>query len=427
MSFLLLFLLLIAVGLPVVFALALAPAMMFVADGDGTFLPLLVRRTLAGIDQFPVMAVPFFILAGELMNRGGITQRLITFSDALVGSARGGLAQVNVLTSVLFAGLSGSAVADTSAVGSVLVPAMHRAGYARRFAAAVTAASSVIGPILPPSGIMIIYAFVMNVSVGAMFAAGIVPGLVLAGGLMVATGLIARRRGYGASSHRWTWTTRGRALVEALPALVGPVIILGGILGGVVTPTEAGAVAVAYALVVGWGVTRVLDWNTLWTAFLKAGVLSGLILLLVGTATAFGSVVSLSGTAQQLTQSILGLTEQPLLLLLFVNVALLVVGMFLDAGPAILILGPILAPAMIARGVDPLHFAVIMCVNVTVGLATPPMGLVLFAAAGVAKERVEHIVREMVPFLAVEMVVILVVTYVPGLSLALPRALGLYG
>lgn len=425
-SFLLLFLVLIVVGVPIVFALVLAPAVYYAAQGDAVYIGMLVRRTVAGIDQFPVMAIPFFILAGEIMNRGGITRSLINLSEALVGFARGGLAQVNILTSILFAGLSGSAVADTSAVGSVMVPAMEKSGYSKRFAAAVTAASSVIGPIIPPSGIMIIYAFVMNVSVASMFAAGIVPGALVGVALMLATWRIASKRGYGATDRKWTWPMRAMALWKAIPALLAPAIILGGIIGGVFTPTEAAAVAVGYSLLVSMVFSRTLKLRHLPSILYSTAVASGAILLLVGTAVAFGSVVSLSGVAAQLSEAVLSFGDNPLILLLCVNVALLVVGMFLDAGPAILILGPMLAPAMIAKGVDPLHFAIVMCVNLTVGLATPPVGLVLFAASSVAKERVEHVAVEIMPFLAVEIAVVLLVTFFPALSLTIPNMLGLH-
>jgi len=329
-----------------------------------------------------------------------------------------------VLSSMLFAGLSGSAVADTSALGSMLVPAMEKQGYTRRFAAAITAASSVIGPIIPPSGIMIIYAYVMGESVAALFLAGIVPGILIGGGLMLMVRFMANRYDFPVASEKYTWGQRGKAGLKAFFPLLTPVIILGGILGGVFTPTEAAAVAVAYALIISLFVIRSMSFRDLPDVLTRAGLTSSVVLLLVGAAMSFKTVVSLSHAPEQLAAFILTLTENPLILLFLINLLLFVVGMFLDAGPAIIILGPILGPVFIDLGVEPIHFAIIMCVNLTVGLATPPMGLVLFVAAAVSKERVTTIARAILPFLAVEIVVILLITFIPALSLTVPRLTG---
>jgi len=368
--------------------------------------------------------VPFFILAGEVMNAGGVTGSLVRFAQTMIGHVRGGLAQVNILSSILFAGLSGSAVADTSALGKMLVPAMEQNGYSRPFAAAVTAASSVIGPIIPPSGIMIIYAFVMNVSVAGLFAAGIVPGILVCGGLMAVTSMIARRRNFPAASRRATWRERQTTLFKTLPALMTPVILLGGILTGVFTPKEAAAVAAVYAIIVSLFVMRTLTLADLPKIFVSAAAQSGVILLLVGAAVTFAWIITVSGMAGSIADGIAGTTENALILLLLVNLFLFVVGMFLDAGPAILILGPVLAPIFISMGIDPLHFAIVMCVNLTVGLATPPMGLVLFVASSISGVKPDRIAMEMAPFLAVEIAVIFLITYVPALSMTIPRLLG---
>lgn len=419
------FILLLAAGAPVVFALLIAPAFSLALDGETIYLKALLSRLYNGMDSFPLMAVPFFILAGEIMNRGGITESLVRFAQTLIGHVRGGLAQVNILSSVLFAGLSGSAVADTSAMGKMLIPAMEKAGYSRRFSAAVTAASSVIGPIIPPSGIMIIYAFIMNVSVGGLFAAGIVPGLLIAVGLMLMTSRIARIRKYPVAGRRATFAERGRALRKSAPALLTPVILLGGILSGIFTPTEAAAVAASYALLVALFVMRTLTARELPDLFREAALQSGVILLLVGAALGFAWVISISGLAGNIASRMGAISGNPLIMLFMLNIFLFVIGMFLDAGPAIMILGPVLGPIFVDIGIDPLHFAILMCVNVTVGLATPPMGLVLFVAAAVSNEKVEAIIGEMLPFLAVQVAVIFLLTYVPSLSLTLPRLLGL--
>jgi tripartite ATP-independent transporter DctM subunit len=423
--FLPLFLILILIGMPIFFAMLAAPGSMLMLLDMNRDIPLLFRNIYNGIDSFPLMAIPFFMLAGELMNRGGITLSLVHFSQSLLGHIRGGLAHVNIFSSMLFAGLSGSAVADTSALGSMLIPAMEKNGYKRKFAAAITAASSVIGPIIPPSGIMIIYAYTMEVSVAALFAAGLVPGVLVGVALMAITSVMARKYDFPIASQKASWRERGQAARGAFLPLLTPVIILGGILGGIFTPTEASAIAVAYALVLSLFITRTLKMRELPEIFNKAAMSSAVVLLLVGAAIAFKTVVSLSHVAEDLANYVLGLSDSVYMLLFMINILLFVVGMFLDAGPAIIILGPILGPVFISMGVDPVHFAIIMSVNLTVGLATPPMGLVLFVASSVSGEKVETISRAILPFLAVEIVVIFLITYFPAISMTIPRLLGL--
>lgn len=424
-AFFWIFILLLALGTPVVFALLIGPGLSLLLDGETQYFAALLARFYNGIDSFPLLAVPFFILAGELMNSGGITAAIVRFAQSLVGHVRGGLAQVNILSAMLFAGISGSAVADASAIGKMMVPAMERAGYARAFSAAVTAAAAVIGPVIPPSGIMVLYGFVMNVSVGALFAAGIVPGLMIGLGLMLTTRLLAGRYRLPAAAAKATWRERGTAFRGAYLALLMPVILLGGMLSGIFTATEGAAVACAYALIVSIFVLRSVDGAELQRIFRNTALQSSVILLLVGAAVTLGWLVTVSGMANGIAATMLAITDDVNLLLFFVNLLLFFVGMFLDAGPAILILGPVLAPVFIDMGVDPVHFALVMCVNLTVGLATPPMGLVLFVASSVSGERLENIVRAILPFLAVEVLVIFLITYFPGLVLTLPRWLGL--
>lgn len=418
--FLPLFLTFLLIGLPVFFGMLAAPGILLMLNGQERDLTLLYRNLYNGMDSFPLMAIPFFMLAGELMNRGGITLRLVEFAQALMGHFRGGLAHVNILSSMLFAGLSGSAVADTSALGSMLIPAMEKQGYTRRFAAAITAASSVIGPIIPPSGIMIIYAYVMGESVAALFLAGIVPGILVGVGLMIAVKVMADRYDFPIAAPRQSWGQRGQASLKAFFPLMTPVIILGGILGGVFTPTEAAAVAAVYALVISLFVLRTMKIAELPDVLGRAALTSAVVLLLVGAAMSFKTVISLSQTPQMMADWILTLTADPLILLLMINLFLFVVGMFLDAGPAIIILGPVFT----GMGVDSVHFAIIMCVNLTVGLATPPMGLVLFVASAVSGEKVMTIARAILPFLLVEVLVIFLITYVPAISMTIPRLTG---
>ncbi len=416
--------LMIAIGVPIVFALGIAPMGAFILVGKEAFLKIIAQRLYTGINQFPLLAIPLFILAGEIMNTGGITLRLVGFANALVGHLRGGLAHVNIVSSIFFAGLSGSAVADTSALGSMLIPAMEKQGYTRRFAAAVTAASSVIGPIIPPSIIMVIYAYIMQVSVAALFLAGVVPGVLTGMGLMVVTSIIAKKRNYPKADKRASLREVGKAGFDAALPLMTPIIIMGGILSGVFTPTEAAGAAVVYALILSSVVMRTIDRQRFVKLLLRTAVASSVILLAVGTASVFGWVATISGIPTKLTTLVFSITDNPYLLLLLINLMLLVIGMFLDAGPAILILGPILGPVMAAIGIEPLHFAIVMCVNLTIGLATPPMGLILFVASTVSRERVEHIAREMLPFYIVHISIILLITYVPALSLSVPRWLG---
>jgi tripartite ATP-independent transporter DctM subunit len=417
------FLVLLFIGLPVFFALLAAPGLLLYASGMERDITLLYRNVYNGMDSFPLMAIPFFMLAGEMMNRGGITMRLVEFAQALVGHLRGGLAHVNVLSSMLFAGMSGSAVADVSALGSMLIPAMEKNGYKKRFAAAITAASSIIGPIIPPSGIMIIYAYVMGESVAALFLAGIVPGVMMAAGLMIMVALLADRYELPLATRRASWGERGQASLRAFWPLMTPVIILGGILGGVMTPTEAAAVAVAYAFVVSLFM-RTLKLRDLPDVLMRSGITTAVVLLLVGAAMAFKTVAALARTPEQMAAIILALSDNPLILLFLVNLLLFIVGMFLDAGPAIIILGPILGPIFVELGVHPVHFAIIMAVNLTVGLLTPPMGLVLFVTSSVSGLRLETLSKAILPFLAVEVIVIFLLTYFPALTLTIPRLLG---
>ena len=422
--FLPIFIIFLMIGLPVFFGLLAAPGLLLWLNGQPRDLALLYRNVYNGMDSFPLMAIPFFMLAGVLMNRGGITSRLVEFSQAIMGHFRGGLAHVNILSSMLFAGLSGSAVADTSAIGSMLVPAMVKNGYTRKFSAAITAASSVIGPIIPPSGIMIIYSYVMGESVAALFLAGIIPGILVGLGLMLMTWVMAQRYDFPVATKRSTWSERGNASIKAFFPLLTPLIILGGILGGIFTPTEASAVAVAYALIVSLFILKSMTVRDLPKVLTEAAMVSSVVLLLVGAAMAFKTVVSLSHAPEILAAWILGLSDNPLILLFLINLLLFGVGMFLDAGPAIIILAPILGPIFINLGVHPVHFAIIMSVNLTVGLATPPMGLVLFVASSVSGERIESISKAILPFLFVEVVVIFMITYIPAVSLAIPRYFG---
>jgi len=412
-------------GVPVVFALIFGPMMGLFIDNKIIFLNSIAQRIFSGVDQFPLLAIPLFILAGDIMNSGNITKRLVRFANMLVGRMRGGLAHVNILSSIFFAGLSGSAVADVSALGSMLIPAMEKGGYKRDFAAAVTAASSIIGPVIPPSIIMIVYAYIMSVSVGSLFAAGFIPGILMGGGLMLLVAILAKRQNL--PKRNTVLSTREKLTItrQSILPLLTPIIILGGILAGLVTPTEAAVLAVLYSLGLSIFVYKDLRVKDLPGLFIRSGISSATILLIIGSAAMFGWMLTISQMPQKLGTIILGITDSPYIFLLCVNILLFFAGMVLDAGPAILILGPIFAPTIQELGIDPIHFACVMCLNLSVGLATPPFGLVLFTTSTISGVKIPALVRAMLPFWLVQAFVIALITYIPAISLTLPKLLNI--
>jgi tripartite ATP-independent transporter DctM subunit len=412
------------IGTPIVFVLLLAPGLTMVFEDRIVFINLLVQRLFAGMDSFPLMALPFFILAGELMTAGGVTTRIVRFAQCFVGHRKAGLGQVSILSSIMLAGGSGSAVADASALGAVLIPGMKQTGYSSRFAAAINAASAVLASIIPPSGLFILYAFIMQVSVAAMFAGGIVPGLIIGFGLMAVVAIMARIQTFPDPERRATWGETKDAFLSAFMPLLTPVILIGGIVGGFFTPTEGAAVAAFYALILGLFITREIKVRDLGTLFATSALRSAIILLLVGAAVSFASLVSLKGTPQLVSTFVLGITQDPTLLFLVIVVFLLAVGCFMDAGPAILILAPLLQPVMVSVGVDPIHFAVVMSIALILGLITPPMGLVLFVCSGLSGERVERIAWTLMPYFLFEVAVVFALVLFPELVLWLPRQFG---
>jgi C4-dicarboxylate transporter DctM subunit len=417
-------LILLAAGVPIVFCIGLAAVAGIVVIGPGAPWIMIPNSMFNGMDSFPLMAVPFFVLAGELMNRGGITLRLVRFAGVLVGHIRGGLAHANIVSSMLFAGITGSALADTAAIGSILIPAMKEEGYEADFSAAVTASSSLIGPIIPPSITMVIFGVTASVSIGGLFLAGFLPGVLIGFGLMGVAYFMARRRGYAVRAERVTVVEFFLRFKDALLALLMPAIILGGIFAGIMTPTESAAVAVFYALIVGMFVFRELKLRDLGPIFLRSGLVTAFIMLIVGVARIFSDLLSIEQIPQQLSQALLAITQTPWVILLLINIFLLFVGCVMDTSAAIIILVPVLLPVAKSIGVDPLTFGIIMCINLIIGLATPPLGVCLFVASGIAKISVERLVLAIWPFLLVEIAVLLLITYVPGLALAVPRFFG---
>lgn len=415
------FLLCFIIGIPL--ALVLGMTGMAVIFAMGVPMQLVAQRMFAGIDSFPLMAVPFFILAGDLMNRGGTTARIIAFADSLVGHIRGGLAHANVLASMIFAGISGSAVADTSAIGSIMIPSMEKSGYDVDFSAAVTATSSVIGPIIPPSIIMVIYGVSVNVSVGGLFAAGFIPGILMGIALMIVIYRVSKKRNYprseGFSSKRVAHEFR-----SSIWALMAPIIILGGILGGVFTPTEAAAVAVIYSFFVGKFVFREIEWRDLPAILFQSGITTGAVLLIISMANVFAWVVAANQIPVKLSSMFLSATSNPYVFLLIVNILLLIVGMFMETGAAIILLAPILAPIAVKLGIHPLHFGFMMVLNLAIGMATPPVGVCLFVSCGITGLSLERVSAASMRFVAALLGVLLLVTYVAPISLFLPRMLG---
>ncbi len=412
-------------GVPVAFVLGLCAVGGFLMLDNPAMMRLLPQRLLSGIDSFPLMAVPFFILAGEVMNKCGFTERIVRFANILVGWIMGGLAHANIVASILFAGLSGAAAADVAGLGSILIPAMEKEGYGRPFSAAITAASSIIGPIIPPSIIMIIYGAYLNISVAALFAAGFIPGLMIGVSLMVVCYFIAKKRNYPKRLEPITLKEFFMSLKESILALIFPIIIMAGILSGAFTPTEASAVAVFYALVIALFVYRTIKIKDLYPIFLRATIVSSVVLFIIACATALGFIIAKESVPRLATEAILSITQNRYLILLLINALLLVTGMFINGAEAVIVLGPILAPIAVNLGVDPLHFAMIFLINLIIGLITPPVGIALFVAVTVSKVSMEDIIKEIIPFLAVELVVLVLVTYIPAISLVVPKLFNL--
>ncbi len=418
------FVIALAIGLPIAFVMGGAGLAALVWEGKLSLLSV-PQRLFDGINSFPLMAVPFFILAADLMTASGITTALLRFSNSLVGHIRGGMGHVNVLTSVLFAGISGSALADAAGPGAIEMRMMEKSGYDKYYSAALSAATATIGPIIPPSIIMVIYALADNrVTVAGLFLAGVLPGLLLGVALMAVNHVISIRRGYGAAHERESWRDRLGALWRAVPILLMPAIIIGGILSGLFTPTEASAVAVFYALIVGLFVTRTLNARLIARVLLQSGLVTSAALLIVSMASLCAWLLTLLQIPQTIAAAIGTLTTDPLAIMLIVAVFVLVCGLFIDTLPAVIILVPVLAPLSDQFGIAPLHFAMTIVLNLTIGMITPPVGAVLFVMTSVARLRFDLLCKAVLPLLAAELAVLLLVVVFPGLSTLVPEWFG---
>lgn len=416
------FIVLLVLGTPIAFCIGISALAGLMQLGD-TPLLLLPHMMFQGTDSFPLLAVPFFVLAGALMNGGGITRRLVDFANLLVGHVRSGLALVNVVASMFFAGVTGAAVADTSAIGSVLIPAMEEEGYDLGFSAAITAASSTMGPIIPPSIPMIIYGVSAEQSIGALFLAGIIPGLLIGFALMAVAyfsgdNLQSRLAPQRKALH---WRHLFFGVKDTLLALFMPAFILGGILAGVFTPTEAAAISVIYAFIVGHFVYGELSWRQLPNLTRDSLVITAVIMLIIANAAIFGWLVAVLQVPQKTISFLTASVSSRWLILIMINLFLLFVGTFMETTASLIILTPVLLPLAKQFGLDPIHFGAIMVLNLVIGLTTPPLGVCLFVSSGIAGISLERISRAIIPFILAAIVVLLLVTYIPALSMWIPH------
>ncbi|MBY6167640.1 TRAP transporter large permease [Pseudooceanicola nitratireducens] len=410
-------------GVPVAFTMGVAGmAAIFI---EGSLNPLIAtQRMFAGIDSFPLMAVPFFILASELMTACGLTRALLNFANALVGHLRGGLGHVNVLVSMLFAGISGSALADAAGPSAIVMRMMREAGYDRHYAGALSAATATIGPIIPPSILAVIFVISTNgVTVAGLFLAGIVPGLLMGLALALANHIVSIRHGYRGRDTRAGREELLQSAMTALPALVMPAIILGGIIFGVFTPTEAGAVASAYALLLGL-ILRAYSLRSLYVAFARAGIITSSVFLIIAMASIFAWLLTYLQIPQELAKIVASVTDSRLGVLFILAAFALVCGFFIDTLPALIILTPVLGPIAYGAGIDPLQFGMMLVLNLTIGMVTPPVGPVLFVIASVGQLRLDALSRAVLPLLAAELIVLLLVILVPGISTFVPTFFG---
>ena len=421
----LIFIVLLVVGLPVAFCIGLATmAALLISIDTLPALTTMAQRMAGGLNSFALLAVPLFILSGVIMGQGGIARRLIAFAKCLVGMVPGGLALVNVISCTLFGAISGSAVAASSAVGGFMLPEMEKDGFDKNFGAAVTATAATTGLLIPPSNILIVYAIASGgVSIAALFLAGYLPGLLLAAALMLVSFIHAKRHNLP-SAGRVSLGFAAKAALDAAPALALVVIVIGGIIAGVFTATEAGAIAVVYSLILAGPVYKELSRSALFHVFLKATETTAIVMFLVASSVAMSWLLAFNNIPTQVAEALLAVSDNPLIILLIINLVLLLVGSFMDMTPAVLIFTPIFLPAAMEMGITPLHFGIIMVLNLSIGLCTPPVGSVLFVSCAVAKTSIHNIIRPLLPMYAAMIIVLLLVTYIPAISEVLPRAMG---
>lgn len=424
------------IGAPVAFSMGLASIIAMISGEIS--LQVAIQKIFSSMDSFPLMAIPFFILAGSLMEYCGISQRLIDFANSLVGKLTGGLGLVTVVTAMFFSAISGSSAATVAAIGGILIPAMVKRGFPRNFSTSMQAVSGELGVIIPPSIPMIIFALSagVSISIGDLFIAGVIPGLLIGFSLMLTIYVISKRKGYGkidldqlspeeraAEAELMSMKGRLKAFKRAFLPLLMPIIILGGIYGGIFTPTEAAAVAVGYAFILGVFVYRTLTVQKLMEVLRNSVISTAVIMFIIANAGLFGWVLTAEKVPDKVAEWFISVSDSPIVFLILINILLLVAGMFLETGAAIVLVAPILTPVAVTFGIDPLHFGMIMIVNLAVGMLTPPVGVNLFVACQIAKVRIEHILKPLIPFYLVLLLDIVLISYLPQLSLWLPNFL----
>ena len=414
------FVLFLVLGVPVALSLGMASLSYLALTGNLALMLAFPQRMIAGIDNFVLLTIPFFILAGNLMNAANLTQQIVLFAQMVVGRVRGGLAVVNIVASMMFSGVSGAATAEASAIGSVMIPSMKRDGYSGAYAAALTAVGSLLGPLVPPSLALILYGVLTGTSIADLFLAGIVPAVCLCL-LLVVYALWKARREDHPLSPVLTSDQKRSATVGAIPALLLPVIIVGGIRSGVFTPTEAAAVACVYALLIGGLVYRSLSFKAIASGFYETATMSAGVMLVVAMASMTAFVLGIENIPARIAASLLGVTESPVGLLILLNIVLLVLGLFLEPLAALILAMPILAALTPTIGIDPVQFGVMVVLNLMIGMVTPPVGLVLFIVSAIARTPLEAVTRAALPLIAISMVVLMLVAFVPQVSLFLPR------
>ena len=419
------FVILLGIGLPIAFTIAISATitLLISVPGMSTFTTI-AQRIATGTDSFTLLAIPFFILAGQMMNSGGIARRLIDLARALIGSIPGGLAFVNIIANMLFGAISGSAVASASAIGSAMGPRMEKEGYDKSYSAAVNISSATIGLVIPPSNILIVYSLASGgVSIAALFMAGYIPGILIGLMLMITAGFIAKKKGY-ARGERTKLSTVATTFLAALPSLFMLVVVIGGIVNGYFTATEASAIAVLYSaiLVAIYGELNLEAIRPMLLATIKT---TSIVLFLVATSIGLSWVMAYENIPQTITSVLLTISDNPIIILLIINVILLTVGIFMDMTPAVLIFTPIFLPVVAATGMDPIHFGIMMVLNLCIGLCTPPVGSVLFVGCSVAKLQIQKVIKPLLPLFITMLIGLLLIAFIPEISLWLPRQLGL--
>lgn len=422
---LIIFLLLLLIGIPIFIALLIASFAGVLYLGDLSLLRVIPQQFFGGMDVFTLLAIPLFILTGNLMNRSALTDKLLDFCRVLVGHLRGGLGHVNVVASIVFAGINGSAAADASAIGSVLIPAMAKEGYDRSYAAGITAGSSLIGPIIPPSIFMVLYGAMTNQPIGALFAGGVIPGLLLGVAFMIMNHYYSVKYDYPVSNRRASLKEITETTRHSIVALIAPIIIIGGILLGIVTPTEAGALAVFYVAIVGFFITKKLTVKLFIEAILETVRSTSVIFVIMGGAAALCWLLKWEQVPQKVAMMLVNVSNNPTVLMLILSAIIFVIGMFMEEVAALILLTPVVAPVAMMAGINPIHFGIVMTLNITIALITPPMGACVHIVSAVGKVPLEKMFKNIWPFVGVSMIVLLLVILFPPLVTFLPGILNL--